>query len=963
MDYSPEQPSKLSNSDPTLQVQESPVFSYISNLSPIKPDKAAPAAQGFPGINSPALVLRSPQINPNSQPNFLKRPQFSGSTNAGLSEQDESCGGTVTVPEESGISTPHLSSGLRTCPQKAFIAENSTTEKVSNPTGNADDYLTKIVNMDGGDSTSSTNLSPKSSDVVLQSQNDLSDSKESVEETEDKDGSRNMKMGAPLAMLEQAEEGELRNSSSDVKSVVQDQKSGDGNMPYDLFPKVESDKSVDHVLENQHGEHSETENAGSGHVFEVGSASLSESMRVAQGCGSSPENEVTCSEALENKMNDYSPKVVQHHHGISRRLQFEDVQGKLMANMFFRNSSGSTGHLRSPASPDSEVPESASLNEPASPSNRLLANMTPPIFSPQNIGNYNVKFPKRSGIGLHLNSIVNSMQMGSGAKVRMKSADHSSFDGLDKKSISIMSCDLHKDGSISSNLEGASKGSDGSKHDKHTSVATNSASYLSPYSKKPIYEPVFLKPIELQSYSSDKRMYNSETSNSLEDFGQSSPKKKRKKLLDTGESNGCKRCNCKKTKCLKLYCDCFAAGIYCAEPCACQGCFNRPEYEDTVLETRQQIESRNPLAFAPKIIQHLTEPPTDDYVEDGANFTPSSSRHKRGCNCKKSKCLKKYCECYQNNVGCSDGCRCEACENIYGRKGVYQGIVTSEFGMIKDLISKHSEKLDSSFDTTPESVASKDGLLHNEPYNPHNLTPLTPSFQCSDHGKDASKSWLSSGGYLQSPESGLTFIAPYGTSPEQATNPDNHNMILESNTGIMDLVSFGQHLDYGNGNPVNQFSPKCDTLRNAGDLTALPNPQVANISRAQFFPGNRQVSSGSSLRWRSSPNTPSTQFGGTKLHEVVDFNGRLYSNMDDDSPEILKETPVPSNAVKISSPNKKRVSPPHGRGTELGSCSSGLRNARKFILQSVPHFPPFTPCIDSKSGTGMHNLQSSSSSK
>ncbi len=27
--------------------------------------------------------------------------------------------------------------------------------------------------------------------------------------------------------------------------------------------------------------------------------------------------------------------------------------------------------------------------------------------------------------------------------------------------------------------------------------------------------------------------------------------------------------------------------------------------------------------------------------------TPASARHKRGCNCKKSLCLKKYCECYQ----------------------------------------------------------------------------------------------------------------------------------------------------------------------------------------------------------------------------------------------------------------------------------------------------------------------------
>lgn len=122
------------------------------------------------------------------------------------------------------------------------------------------------------------------------------------------------------------------------------------------------------------------------------------------------------------------------------------------------------------------------------------------------------------------------------------------------------------------------------------------------------------------------------------------------------------------------YCDCFAAGIYCAEPCACQGCFNRPEYEDTVLETRQQIESRNPLAFAPKVVQRMTESPANSNAvlnshnlpfykslllacgndcimnfmqEDGNASTPSSARHKRGCNCKKSMCLKKYCECYQ----------------------------------------------------------------------------------------------------------------------------------------------------------------------------------------------------------------------------------------------------------------------------------------------------------------------------
>lgn len=51
------------------------------------------------------------------------------------------------------------------------------------------------------------------------------------------------------------------------------------------------------------------------------------------------------------------------------------------------------------------------------------------------------------------------------------------------------------------------------------------------------------------------------------------------------------------------YCECFAAGLYCVEPCSCQDCFNKPIHESTVLETRRNIESRNPLAFAPKVIR------------------------------------------------------------------------------------------------------------------------------------------------------------------------------------------------------------------------------------------------------------------------------------------------------------------------------------------------------------------------
>ncbi|XVE65965.1 hypothetical protein DITRI_Ditri08aG0043500 [Diplodiscus trichospermus] len=204
-----------------------------------------------------------------------------------------------------------------------------------------------------------------------------------------------------------------------------------------------------------------------------------------------------------------------------------------------------------------------------------------------------------------------------------------------------------------------------------------------------------------------------------EEFNQNSPKKKRLRVEQAGEGESCKRCNCKKSKCLKLYCECFAAGVYCIEPCSCQDCFNKPIHEDTVLATRKQIESRNPLAFAPKVVRTSN---SISEVGDDSSKTPASARHKRGCNCKKSSCLKKYCECYQGGVGCSINCRCEGCKNAFGRKD--GSTVVEPDGEPEEDETDPCEK------NAVEKNLEKTDILNNEEQNPVSGLPTTPLQHC-----------------------------------------------------------------------------------------------------------------------------------------------------------------------------------------------------------------------------------------
>lgn len=115
-----------------------------------------------------------------------------------------------------------------------------------------------------------------------------------------------------------------------------------------------------------------------------------------------------------------------------------------------------------------------------------------------------------------------------------------------------------------------------------------------------------------------------------------------------------------------------------------------------------------------------------DETLDGKQSSMSSSNknpivsHKHGCKCRKSFCLKKYCECYHHGAKCGNNCRCIDCKNKLeegdDKKDSHKCAPGTESGLIQSsTISDQSvtkvNPTDSKFSSYPQNSAAYEHVM------------------------------------------------------------------------------------------------------------------------------------------------------------------------------------------------------------------------------------------------------------
>ncbi|XP_065863255.1 protein tesmin/TSO1-like CXC 2 [Euphorbia lathyris] len=759
-------PEKTKITTPLSKFEDSPVFNYINSLSPIKPVKSIPITQTFQSLSFSSLpsIFTSPHVSSHKESRFLRRHNNSDPSKPEFSSGN---GNKVTNHEGTALDIAHLYDNSSELQENIDPGVSVGEDSVVVPPNKRVRFATELpqkLKYDCGSPVSDP--TPRCGPQVdcMSALDGISASeicRKSLPERE-----ANLQAIYQSEQKTEATDSDWENLLTDAADLLIfnspiDSETFNELMQRTVDPHEVPEMQIDHVGSGE--DELEYPSTQPGETVEPNEINRAwESFATSNSNNARKGVTSNPSEEAKNEMEMSHEMVVSNlHRGMRRRCLDFETVVARRKNL--------NDHSNSSAS------NGVQLDEKLASKDKQLMLVNPGSDSSRRV---------LPGIGLHLNALT--------------------IISKDSKTV---------------NIEASSS---------EISLHSPGASFQSPISGQELIDPLTLaSEPEIDPTENGVLLLEdvSQTSNCLiaDEFNHNSPKKRRRKL--EGENEGCKRCNCKKSKCLKLYCECFAAGVYCIEPCSCQECFNKPIHEDTVLATRKQIESRNPLAFAPKVIRGSE---TVVEIGDDSNKTPASARHKRGCNCKKSNCLKKYCECYQGGVGCSINCRCEGCKNAFGRK---DGSAPPETE------AEVEEETEGEENNGPEKASQKIEIRNIEEHNPNNAIPATP----------------------------LSISRPLLQLPFSSKGkPPRSFLGIGSSSGLYTSQKYGK----------------------------------LNILRPE-----------------------------------QKFERQLQTVPDEDMPDILRDNySSPSTGIKTS-PNSKRVSPPH----------SIIRSGRKLILQSIPSFPSLTP--------------------
>lgn len=102
-----------------------------------------------------------------------------------------------------------------------------------------------------------------------------------------------------------------------------------------------------------------------------------------------------------------------------------------------------------------------------------------------------------------------------------------------------------------------------------------------------------------------------------------------RKRKDVKHENSKTICYCKRSRCIKLYCECYSKGKRCGKDCKCTNCKSSELSEQVLEHARVNFEKKRESSF---------------------------------CNCKKG-CNSSHCECYKLGNFCGPRCKCISCGN------------------------------------------------------------------------------------------------------------------------------------------------------------------------------------------------------------------------------------------------------------------------------------------------------------